>query len=140
MSSRRQGRIIAFQSVFSKEFSTGDNEYLLEMAWLDSEHRKKYDEGTLAFSRLLTKGTLENISEIDKIIRSALEKWDFSRISKVELAILRISAYSLLYQPSIPSTVTINEAVDIAKEFGGDDSYKFINGVLDGIRKKEMYK
>lgn len=140
MSSRRQGRIIAFQSVFSKEFSTGNNDFLLEMAWLDSEHRKKYDEDTLSFARLLTKGTLDNIVKIDAIIRDSLEKWDFSRISKIELAILRISAYSLLYQPSIPPTVTINEAVDIAKDFGGDDSYKFINGVLDGIRKKEMDK
>ncbi len=54
----------------------------------------------------------------------------------MDLAILRLSAYCLLFQQDIPSSVTIDEAVDIAKEFGTDDSYRFINGVLDGIRKQ----
>ncbi len=136
MSSRRNGRIIAFQAVFGLEFNSLSENELLEMEWIDDEYKSKFDEKTLDFSRLLVKGTVENLSEIDSVIKENLVNWDFSRLSKVELAILRISAYSLLYQKSIPAGVTINEAVDIAKEFGTDRSYKFINGVLDGIKKK----
>ncbi len=134
MSSRRNGRVLAFQAVFGREFGSED---LAQLAWLDEEHLKKYDETTLGFSRLLIQGTLENLSEIDTIIKGSLKNWDFNRISLVELAILRISVYSMLFQKDIPVTVTINEAIDIAKEFGNDESYKFVNGVLDGVRKKK---
>ncbi len=137
MSSRRNGRILAFQAIFSREFNNEKNEDTVAMGWLDEEHRRKYDEATLSFSRLLIRGTLENLDYIDQNIKENLKNWDFSRISCVERAILRISVYSMLFQKSIPVTVTINEAVDIAKDFGSDESYKFINGVLDGIRKRK---
>lgn len=136
MSSRRNGRILAFQAIFSKEFNNLSSEDLVLLDWLDDERRARYDEDTLAFSKLLIQGTLENLTAIDTVIKENLENWDFSRISKVELAIMRISVYSMFYQKSIPLTVTINEAIDIAKEFGSDESYRFINGVLDGIKKK----
>ena len=82
-------------------------------------------------------GTIENQADIDRAISEHLEHWDFSRLARVDLAILRISVYCLLYQANIPPTVTIDEAIDIAKEFGSDDSYRFVNGVLDGIRKHQ---
>jgi N utilization substance protein B len=75
---------------------------------------------------------------VDGAIKRHLEHWDFSRLNKVDQAILRVSVYCLLYQPSIPASVTIDEAIDIAKEYGTDDSYRFINGVLDGIRKDQV--
>lgn len=137
MSSRRNGRIIAFQTIFGLEFNSLNAEELLDMEWIDDEYRSKFDSVTMDFSKLLVIGTLENLEEIDSAIKENLVHWDFSRLSKVELAILRISVYSLLFQKSIPAEVTINEAVDISKEFGSDQSYKFINGVLDGIRKKK---
>ncbi len=137
MSSRRNGRVLAFQALFSREFSNEQVDDTIEMRWLDEEHRRKLDEATLDFSRLLIRGTLENLDSIDSVIRGNLNNWDFTRISRVERAILRISVYSMLFQKSIPLTVTINEAVDIAKEFGTDESYKFINGVLDGVRKRK---
>ena len=68
-------------------------------------------------------------------IKRYLEHWDFKRIGKVDLAILRMSIYALKFQPDIPATVTIDEAVDIARAYGSDESYRFINGVLDGILK-----
>ncbi len=70
------------------------------------------------------------------MIRGQLENWDFSPLNKVDLALLRMSVYCLLYQPEIPPTVTIDEAVDISKTYGTADSYRFVNGVLDGVRKK----
>ena len=101
---------------------------------MDSE--KGVSPDTLAFARLLIHGALDNLPHVDETIRSQLENWDFTRLNKVDLALLRMSVYCLLYQRDIPPTVTIDEAVDISKTYGTADSYRFVNGVLDGVRKK----
>ena len=83
-------------------------------------------------------GAMENINEIDSEIKSRLSpKWEFARVNKVALAVLRISAYSLLYQKDIESAVIINEAVEIARSFGVDDQTAFINGILDRMAKEK---
>jgi N utilization substance protein B len=69
------------------------------------------------------------------MIRRHLKNWDFSRLNRVDLAVLRMSVYALMYQIDMAPSIIINEAIGISKEFGTDDSYRFINGVLDGIRK-----
>jgi len=106
---------------------------ILTFSWLD----KKYDEATIDFARLLVKGTQEDLQNIDDHIKRQLEHWDLDRVSYVDRAILRFSTYSLFSQDDVPDTVIINEAIDIAKIFGSDDSYRFVNGVLDGIRKEK---
>lgn len=135
MGGRRKGRIIAFQALYSFDIACREIDELFNFSWIDEERRGRLKEETLAFSRLLVKGTIENLPVIDEKIKDHLEHWDFSRLSRVDLAILRMSVFCLLYQPDIPATVTIDEAIDIAKEFGTDESYRFINGVLDSIQK-----
>ena len=135
MGARRTGRVLAFQTIFSWEANGISTEDLLKFEWLDSEDEKR-SQNALDFARLLAAGTVENIEKVDGTIKEHLVNWKFNRLSKVDLAILRISVYSLLYRDEIPHTVTIDEAVDIAKSFGSDESYKFVNGVLDSIRKK----
>jgi len=137
MSSRRKGRVLAFQALFSKEFNNNSLEELIKYNWLDEEKLKSYDDDTINFAKLLVTGTLENQKEIDAAIKKQLKNWDFDRIVKVELAILRLSVFSLLFQKEIPSTVTINEAIDIAKDYGSDEAFRFINGILDGINKSK---
>lgn len=137
MSSRRKGRILAFQTLFSKDFNNNSLEELVNFNWLDEEKLKNYDNDTLNFAKLLIAGTLENQDKIDIAIKNQLRNWDFNRIIKVELAILRLSVYSLLFQKEIPATVTINEAIDIAKDYGSDEAFRFINGILDGINKSK---
>ena len=107
-------------------------EEILGFSWLED---KPVKDETKSFSSLLIAGTIENISQIDNIITENIDNWDFNRISKVDLAILRLSVYSLLFQTDIPASITIDEAINMAKEFGTDESYRFINGVLDGIKK-----
>jgi N utilization substance protein B len=136
MGSRRKARVLALQALYSWDFTGNSLESLVQFPWVDEERRDKYDEQTLAFASLLVRGTLEKREEVDRAIREQLEHWDFSRLAKVDLAILRFSIYSLLYQGDIPHSVTIDEAIDLAKEYGNDDSYRFINGVLDGVRKR----
>ena len=139
MVTRRKGRIIAFQALYGWEYTRAPLEEVLRLSWMQNRGADgddvPEDATALSFPRLLVAGTLQHIDAIDALIRRQLEHWDFGRVMKVDLAILRMSVYALVYQTDIPASVTIDEAIDIAKEFGTDESYKFINGVLDGIRK-----
>jgi transcription antitermination protein NusB len=139
MGSRRKGRVLAFQTIFSWEMTDAPLDDLLVFFWLDEEKKSAIDEETLAFARYIVSGTIENIDAVDGAIKKQLEHWDFSRVAKVDLAVLRISVYALLYQNDIPASVTIDEAIDIAKDFSSEESYRFINGILDGIRKKRVH-
>ncbi len=136
MGSRRKARVIAFQSIYGLDMNPNCGEDVLSFHWIDAEKRKSLDETTLSFARLLVQGVIEHLENIDDYIKRQLKRWDFSRLNKVDLAILRVSVYAILFQNDIPKTVTIDEAIDIAKEFGSDDSYRFVNGVLDGIVKR----
>jgi N utilization substance protein B len=136
MGSRRKGRVIAFQTLYRYDLSGAALDELLDFSWIDEQKLSRMSNETLIFSRLLIQGTLEKLPEVDVAIKDQLENWDFSRLSRADLAILRISTYCLLFQQDIPPTVTINEAVDISKTYGAEDSYKFVNGVLDAIRKQ----
>jgi N utilization substance protein B len=135
MGVRRAGRVIAFQTLYRYDVTREDVPGLLDFSWMDS--REPVSRESLDFARLLVAGTVERIGEVDEAIRRQLEHWDFARLSRVDLAILRMSAYSLLFLPDVPASVTIDEAIDIAREFGTDDSYRFVNGVLDGILKRQ---
>ncbi|MDR0601881.1 MAG: transcription antitermination factor NusB [Treponema sp.] len=134
MASRRKGRILAFQALYSWEAVKASPGELLQFSWL-GEKSLSLDQGIADFSRLLTLGTIENIEAIDGMIRAHLKNWDISRLNRVDLAILRMSVYTLMFQTDIAPSITINEAIGISKEFGSEDSYRFVNGVLDSIRK-----
>ncbi|MCL2609306.1 MAG: transcription antitermination factor NusB [Treponema sp.] len=146
MASRRKGRILAFQALFCWESArttaresghplpTDALERLLEFSWL-GEKARTLDESIAAFARLLIAGTAENVAVIDKTIKAHLLNWDISRLNRVDLAIMRMSVYTLMFQKDLAPSIVIDEAIGISREFGTDDSFKFINGVLDGIRK-----
>jgi N utilization substance protein B len=142
MASRRKGRILAFQALFSWDAACRTlpgkapiPENLLNFSWLEKEKQEKLDENISAFSRLLIVGAIENIEAVDAMIRSHLHNWDFSRLNRVDLAILRMSVYTLMFQNDVAPSIVIDEAIGISKEFGADGSYRFINGVLDSIRR-----
>jgi len=141
MGSRRKGRILAFQALYFWESSSPESssrvsvEELIKFSWLEEEKLNRLDQDMAAFSRLLIAGTLENINSIDKLIKLHLQNWDISRLNRVDLAILRMSVYTLMFQSEIPPSIVIDEAIGICNEYGTDDSYKFVNGVLDNIKK-----
>jgi N utilization substance protein B len=135
MASRRKARILAFQALYAWDASGTPVKDLLAFSWVDEEKRESLEEELKVFARLLIAGTIENIKAVDEAITGHLQNWSFERLKKVDLAILRIGAYSLLFQHDIPAQITIDEAIEIAKEYGSEDSYRFINGVLDGIWK-----
>ncbi len=144
MSKRRNGRILAFQALYSWEVGGVNVEDLLSFSWVeDSESNAEKELSKIAkneeectFARLLVTGTLENISKIDEIIKSKLsEKWTIDRINKVALTVLRLSIYEMVFQKNTDPVIIIDESIEISKDFGAEDSYKFINAVLDNIRK-----
>jgi N utilization substance protein B len=135
MASRRKGRILAFQALYSYEAASPLPEDLLDFPWLEEGTQVALDEGTAGFARLLIRGTIENIDAVDTMIRAHLKNWVFSRVSRVDLALLRISVYALMFQEEVAPSIVIDEAIGISREYGADDSYRFINGVLDSIRK-----
>ena len=124
------------QALFSWDYTHLDVKDLMEFSWMDEERMESFDEETLFFARHIVQGTLENIEEIDERIKRQLEHWDFDRLGRVDLSILRISIFSIMYQNDIPASVTIDEAIDLAKRYSSEESYRFVNGVLDGVRKQ----
>jgi len=136
MAGRRKGRILAFQALYAWDVSRRSLADLLDFSWVEDDKRDKLGEEGIAFPRLIISGTIEHIAEIDQVIKDNVTNWDFDRLNKVDLAILRMSAYSLLYQKDMHPSIVIDEAIDISKEFGSDESYKFVNAVLDSIRKQ----
>lgn len=135
MASRRKGRILAFQALYFWEANKVPAEELISFSWVDEKKISLMDESILIFSKNLICGTIENINEIDNVIQKHLDHWDISRLNRVDLAILRISAYALMFQNDIPQAIVIDEAIGICKEFGTEESYKFVNGILDSIGK-----
>ncbi|MGI5888894.1 MAG: transcription antitermination factor NusB [Oscillospiraceae bacterium] len=125
--SRRKARESAFKIVFSHELngdSSPEEVYELE------------DEGDLEHSEFCTslvEKTLGNLDEIDALIVPNLKNWKLERLPKTTLAILRISTAQLLYFDDIPKGVVINEAVELAKKYGGEGDYSFVNGMLRNI-------
>jgi N utilization substance protein B len=93
------------------------------------------DEEATDFCERLVRGVVEHSDEINRLIEKYAEHWKISRMNQIDRNVLRIAVYELLYCNDIPPKVTMNEAIDIGKKFGSEESGAFINGVLDGIRQ-----
>ena len=137
MGYRRKSRELALQALFYLEKNQSatnkeEKEDFLDLFCLNFED--KIIEDTKSFFLLLVKGVIDCESEIDALLNNCSKNWKLSRMSTVDKNIIRIGAYELLKCPDIPSSVTINEAVEIGKKFGAKESASFINGVLDQIR------
>ncbi|MDN4074698.1 MULTISPECIES: transcription antitermination factor NusB [Fictibacillus] len=120
---RRLAREKAFQSLFQIEVSDIQPEAAIAHVLEEGE---KEDE----FLHSLVFGTVENKQEIDEIISNHLENWSFSRLANVEKAVLRLAVYEMQFLGDIPVNVSMNEAIELAKVFGGEESGRFVNGVL----------
>jgi N utilization substance protein B len=94
------------------------------------------EEDTNEFLEELVIGTVEHQSDIDGLLRNNLENWSLERIGNVDRAILRMAVYEMKYDTNIPTNVSINEAIELAKVFGDDDSSKFINSILSKVKEQ----
>lgn len=92
------------------------------------------DSSYFNFADDLIRGTLEHREAIDEIIKRYAKNWDFNRIARIDLAILRLAIYEMLERRDIPPIVSINEAIDLSKEYSNPDAKRFINGILDQFK------
>lgn len=92
------------------------------------------------FTSLLVQGTCENLKSIDEIISRHADNWNISRMAVIDRNIMRMAVYEMIYREDIPPNVSINEAIELAKKYGDVDSGKFVNGILDKIKKTECKK
>jgi len=132
MRQRRKAREIALQVLYSLDVSGGDLKEAIDLYWKNFEA----PEQVRAFSDILIEGAWNNRQQIDALIGSCAENWSVGRMSKVDRSILRMAGYELLYCRDIPPKVAINEAIDLGKLFGSENSGAFINGVLDALYAK----
>lgn len=111
-------------------FESNRDETLTELLLSFFESQEKERE-YYQFTEELIHGTIGHLEEIDAKIQSLARNWKFDRIARVDLAILRMACFELLYRSDIPPVVTINEAIDLGKEYSNEESRRFLNGVLD---------
>lgn len=128
---RRQARIYAMQALFQYDMCD-EKPTAEELTRFDFEE-KRIRPTIREFAAALVAGALAELAVIDPIIVKHSTNWNIERIGYIERAILRFSIYSMFFQPDVPRSVIIDEAIEIAKVFGGKDTYKFVNGILDGI-------
>ncbi|MEJ2192305.1 MAG: transcription antitermination factor NusB [Nitrospirota bacterium] len=129
---RRRAREYALQMLFQHDLTDGHAD--LRGFWND----KGEDTEVTEFAESLARGTMENLAAIDAVLQEAAEHWVLTRMAAVDRNILRVAAYEILYRDDIPSAVSINEALEIAKRYSSSESAAFINGILDRIaRQKE---
>lgn len=131
---RHENRIAAMQFIYMRDMNeSGPFEEALQSFLTNKETELAVRKGYFQFARELIVGAFTHAKEIDGEISKNAKNWSIDRIAKVELAILRLAVFELLFRDDIPPVVTINEAVDLTKEFSGDDSKRFVNGLLDKI-------
>ncbi len=129
---RRKAREYVLQMLFQSEFAGKGHEFIPpDDFWPDKEDNQDLKK----FADDLYKGTMENLEKIDMVIQETAENWDVKRMAAVDRNILRFTVYEILYRKDIPSAVTINEALEIAKKYSSLESVPFINGLLDRIAR-----
>ena len=138
MSKRREGREAAIQFLYQLDLNREPIETLRQGFWelRTGQDRNAVPARTQRFANELVEGVTRNAAQIDERISQCVENYDLQRIAPVDRNILRLAIYEMLFCPDIPPVVSINEAIEIAKRFGGDESGRFVNGVLDRIRSK----
>ena len=129
MGMRRKGRELALQALYQADLSGDEPRHAVRIFW---EHCDAPDDAR-AFGEDLVGGVLDQQARIDELIAGSSDNWRLGRLSHVDRNILRVATYELLCRRDVPASVAIDEAIEIAKRFGSDESPTFVNGVLDHI-------
>lgn len=137
-SNRHLGRIIALQSLYEEEFRTGAGDSKFSLDEVLERNISRYSDmvDDVEFIRDLVRGVLDKSDSLDKILQPIAPEWPIDQIARMDRLVLRIGLYELIHNKDVPPKVVINEAVELAKAFGGENSSKFINGVLGTVLRQ----
>ncbi len=131
MGRRRKAREDTLRILFRLEFENKQIEKTLDQYWKS----KKASEEIKEYSTWLVNGVISDQAKIDNIIQQVSEHWRISRMALVDRNILRMAVFELLYEENIAPAIVINEAIEIAKKYSGEEAATFVNGILDAVRK-----
>ena len=131
MGQRHKAREFALHGLYMFDTVSASIDKILSLDWVEEE----VTDEARNFFKVITKGTIDHIGEIDELIKRHSKNWSFERISAVDKSILRLSVYSMLYDKEVDPVISINEGIELAKAFAAEDSHKFVNGVLDKLVK-----
>lgn len=133
--SRKKARDNAFKCVYQLEFyENKDISKILQYCYDENDN----DNEEILYIEHVLNGVCDKIDKIDNLILSNLKNWTLDRIARIDLAILRLAIYEIMYMQDIPEKVSVNEAVELAKEYGNSDSKSFVNGILAKILKDKV--
>jgi len=130
MGERRLAREIALQALYRCDLNPGS----VDSALAEADGYKEARHRVREFARQLVEGTLARRAEVDALIEGASVKWPLPRMAVVDRNVLRLAAFEMMALPGTPARVVLNEAIELAKTFGGEESGTFVNGLLDRIR------
>lgn len=139
---RHRGREAVVQMLYQWEMGGGRIDEVLRVFWAESPREDADDpssanpsERIQAFARGLAAGVVRTVDELDPVISAAAEHWRIERMATVDRIILRLAVYEFVHEPATPARVVINEALELARTYSSDEAIRFINGMLDGIRR-----
>jgi N utilization substance protein B len=132
MSRRRKAREIALQTLYAEEVSGTD----WKVAFHDAVDRRKPSDEVVEYAMRLVKNVVDGKADLDSLIRNRLDNWALERVSVVDRTILRIALSELLHCPEVPTSVIMNEAIEIAGKFSSADAGRFVNGLLDVLARE----
>ncbi len=141
-SNRHLGRIVALQTLYEQEFrlSCDDKNLDVDEILQRNIHRYRDNIDDQDFITKLVKGVIHEQTELDAALQPLAPEWPIDQIARMDRLVLRLGLYELLHGPSGPPKVVINEAVELAKAFGGENSSKFVNGVLGTVLRNQEEK
>ncbi len=136
---RHLGRIVALQTLYEEDFRRECEDPAFSLQEVMARNIERYQEtiDDKTFIEQLVQGVSSGQQKIDDIIRPVAPEWPVEQIARVDRVILRIGVFELVFAPDVPPKVAINEAVELAKAFGGDNSSKFVNGVLGTVLREK---
>jgi transcription antitermination protein NusB len=135
---RHAARIVALQTLFEWSFNSSNTDEIIERDIKELNEEAETPAIDRDLSHFLVQGVTTNLDTIDGIVTTSAPEWPLGQIAKTDLAILRIAIFELYIARSVPPKVAIDEAIELGKEFGGENSGKFINGVLGTVVKTLM--
>ena len=133
--SRHRAREAAIQMLYQWEIGRVSMHEVQRTFWTHPPEGTPIGEDLRTFASSLARGTAEHVAEIDPLIADAAEHWRIERMNVLDRLILRLAVYEFKHEPETPGKVIINEALELARSFSADDSVRFINGILDAIRR-----
>ena len=136
MGKRRKSREFALQTLYQWNVTQRDVRQILDQLRVHFSPEEEKDQ----FAERIVLGVLEHCSQLDQVIEASSEHWRLDRMSLIDRNILRIATFELLYCSETPPKVVLNEAIDLGKRFGSDDSGSFINGILDRVQRDVVRK